>query len=95
MESIPLNDKSTLEIFARGDTDGVSLFELEELRVCLRRLHPDSFEALVFLNSTWRPGVLDQIDAYIRRKNGEEGVNKIFQYSIRLYAKHRQRLMPW
>ena len=80
LESIPLNDKSTLELFARGETDGVSLFELEELRVCLRRLHPDSFEELVFLNSTWRPGVLEQIDAYIRRKNGEEPVDYILPF---------------
>lgn len=73
-EEIPLDDKETLELFQRSDTDGVFQFESEGIRSVLRRLKPTSFNDIVATNALYRPGPMQNIDVFIKRKHGDEPV---------------------
>ena len=68
---IPLNDKKTLELFQKGNTDAVFQFESNGIRNVLVKLHPDNFEDLVAVNALYRPGPMQNIDLYIARKKGK------------------------
>lgn len=74
IDKIPFDDERTLEIFRSGDTDGVFQFESEGIRRVLRRLKPTSFEDVVAVNALYRPGPMEQIDTFIKRKNGLEAI---------------------
>lgn len=71
---IPLNDKLTLKLFQRGDTDAVFQFESNGIKRVLRNLHPDNFEDIVAVNALYRPGPMQNIDHFINRKHGRERV---------------------
>lgn len=73
--TIPLNDSKTLELFQQGKTDAVFQFESGGIRGVLRKLHPDNFEDLVAVNALYRPGPMQNIDAFIARKNGTATVH--------------------
>ena len=74
IDQIPFDDQKTLEIFRKGNTDGVFQFESAGIRRVLRKLQPNSFEDVVAVNALYRPGPMEQIDTFIRRKNGEEPI---------------------
>jgi len=65
LESLPLDDKATYELFAAGGTTGVFQFESRGMKDFLRRLKPDRFEDLIALNALYRPGPMQMIDDYI------------------------------
>jgi len=69
---IPLDDKKSYELLARGDTTGVFQLESSGMRDVLRRLRPNRFEDIIALVALYRPGPMDNIPRYIRCKNGEE-----------------------
>ncbi|WP_334328762.1 DNA polymerase III subunit alpha [Companilactobacillus sp. HBUAS59699] len=73
-EKIPLNDEKTLELFQRGDTDGIFQFESDGIRSVLRRLKPTSFNDIVATNALYRPGPMQNIATFIARKHGQEPV---------------------
>ncbi|MFC6323337.1 DNA polymerase III subunit alpha [Companilactobacillus baiquanensis] len=73
-EKIPLNDTKTLELFQRGQTDGVFQFESDGIRSVLRRLKPTSFDDVVATNALYRPGPMQNISTFIARKHGDEPV---------------------
>ena len=72
--NIPLDDKKTLEIFKKAKTDGIFQFESYGMRRFLEKLQVSSFDDLIDALALYRPGAMDYIDNYIRRKNGEERV---------------------
>ena len=72
---IPLDDKKTYELIARGDTHGIFQLESSGMRDSLRKLKPNRFEDIIAMNALYRPGPMDSIPSYIRRKNGEEPVS--------------------
>jgi len=74
IDSIPLDDTKTYELFQRGETVGIFQFESEGMQKYMRDLQPTEFSDLIALNALYRPGPMDYIPAYIRRKNGEEPV---------------------
>ncbi len=76
-EDIPLDDKATFATFAAGDTLGVFQMESAGMRALLRRLKPERFEDIVAVLSLYRPGPMQSgmMDAYIRRRHGEEPVD--------------------
>lgn len=74
IDNIPLDDHKTLEIFKKGETDGVFQFESPGIRRVLRKLQPHSFEDIVAVNALYRPGPMQQIDTYINRKNKHEDI---------------------
>jgi DNA polymerase-3 subunit alpha len=74
IERIPLDDEDVYKLFARGDTVGIFQFESGGMQATLRQALPERFEDLVALNALYRPGPMDLISTYCRRKHGEEEV---------------------
>ncbi len=72
--NIPLDDKKTLEIFYNVDTDGIFQFESPGMKQFLKKLKPTNMNDLVAAIALFRPGPMDNIDTYIKRK---EGISKV------------------
>ncbi len=69
---LALDDETTFEMIGRGDTTGVFQLESTGMRDVLRKLKPDTFEDIIAVVSLFRPGPMDNIPSYIRRKHGKE-----------------------
>ncbi|MCD7969754.1 MAG: DNA polymerase III subunit alpha [Alistipes sp.] len=74
IDAIPLDDKQTYELYARGDTTGLFQFESPGMKKHLRNLKPNRFEDLIAMNALYRPGPMEYIPNFIARKNGQEKV---------------------
>src|SRR6187455_170674 len=74
MTTIPLDDKKTYAMLARGEAMGVFQFESSGMREALRQVKPTEFEDLVALVALYRPGPMGYIPVYGRRKAGGETV---------------------
>jgi DNA polymerase-3 subunit alpha len=72
--TIPLDDKRTYEMLARGESTGVFQFESSGMREALRQVKPTEFEDLIALVALYRPGPMGYIPVYARRKGGLEQV---------------------
>ena len=70
--TIPLDDADTYTMISRGDTTGVFQLESAGMRDVLRGLKPDTFEDIIAVVALYRPGPMDNIPAYVRRKHGKE-----------------------
>ncbi len=75
LDTIPLDDVPTFELYQRGDTDGTFQFESIGMKQHLRNLKPDKFEDLIAMNALFRPGPIKYIPNYIARKHGREAVS--------------------
>ena len=74
LNEIPLNDKNTLELFQEADTNGIFQFESDGIRRVLKKLRPTNLEDIAAVNALYRPGPMEQIDTFIKRKHGQEVV---------------------
>ncbi|HQK70812.1 MAG TPA: DNA polymerase III subunit alpha [Bacteroidales bacterium] len=74
IENLPLDDKKTFELFSRGDTTGIFQFESDGMKRYLRELKPNRFEDLIAMNALYRPGPMENIPLYIKRKHGQEKI---------------------
>ena len=74
LETIPLDDKTTFDLLASGETTGVFQLESAGMRRYVRELQPTSVFDLAAMVALYRPGPMDNIPAYIRRKHGQEAV---------------------
>src|SRR5690625_2114314 len=74
LDDIPLDDKKTYELFQQGVTGGIFQFESEGMRKHLRHLKPSGLNDLIAMNALYRPGPMQFIPDYIKRKHGEEKV---------------------
>ncbi len=74
-KDIPLDDKKTLRLFQKGDTTGVFQFESAGIRNVLRRLIPETIEDVAAVNALYRPGPMQNIDTFIKRKHGQEKID--------------------
>src|SRR3984957_14815098 len=74
LDRLPLDDAKTFEMLARGDAGGVFQMEGQGMRDTLRLMRPDRFEDLIAANALYRPGPMDSIPDYCRRKHGEAWV---------------------
>ena len=72
LSDLPLDDQATYDMLARGDTLGVFQFESSGMRDSLRSVKPTCFDDLVALVALYRPGPMQNIPLYARRKNGLE-----------------------
>lgn len=70
-QDIPMDDPQTLNLFQRADTVGIFQFESGGIKNVLRKLHPESIEDVAAVNALYRPGPMEQIDVFIKRKKGE------------------------
>lgn len=73
-DDIPLDDKKTLELFSKGNTNGVFQFESPGMQKNLRLLKPDKFEDLIAMNALYRPGPMEYIKDFIDRKHGRQNI---------------------
>jgi DNA polymerase III subunit alpha len=71
---LPLDDRKTYEMLARGDSVGVFQFEGSGMREALRQVKPTQFEDLIALVALYRPGPMGYIPVYGKRKAGGEQV---------------------
>lgn len=74
IDHIPLDDKATFELYCKGNTTSTFQFESEGMQKSLRDLQPSKFEDLIAMNALYRPGPMDYIPSFIKRKHGEEPI---------------------
>jgi DNA polymerase-3 subunit alpha len=74
---LPLDDKKVYEMLAKGDATGVFQFESSGMREALKQVKPTEFEDLIALVALYRPGPMQYIPVYARRKNGQEPISYI------------------
>ena len=74
IDHIPLDDKKTFELYCKGNTTSTFQFESAGMQNSLRSLQPSKFEDLIAMNALYRPGPMDYIPSFIRRKHGEEEI---------------------
>lgn len=72
--TIPLDDEKTYELFQRGDTTGVFQLESAGMKRYLRDLKPTAFEDIIAMVALYRPGPMQFIDSFIKRKHGQEPI---------------------
>lgn len=74
MDHLNMEDQKVFDVFTKWDTTGVFQFESAGMRRYLQELEPNSFEDIIVMVSLYRPGPLQYIPTYIRRKHGKEKV---------------------
>ncbi len=74
ISAIPMDDKKTYAMLAKGDAAGVFQFESSGMRDALRQVKPTVFEDLIALVALYRPGPMSYIPSYGKRKAGQEQV---------------------
>jgi len=74
IDTIPLDDQRTYDIFADGKTTGIFQFESIPMRKHLKRLKPQSIKDLAAMNALYRPGPMENIDDFIDRKYGRQKI---------------------
>ena len=74
MEAIPLDDAETYKMLQEGKTTAVFQFESAGMKDVHKQIKPDRFEDLIAIVSLYRPGPMDNIPTFIKRKHGEEEI---------------------
>ena len=74
LDDLPLNDELTYKLFQEGRTVGVFQFESSGMRDNLIKLKPEKLDDLIAMNALYRPGPMQFIDDFIRRKHGHENI---------------------
>ena len=74
LDTIPLDDAVTFEMYQRGETNATFQFESAGMQKHLRDLKPDQFSDLIAMNALFRPGPMVYIPNYIARKHGREKI---------------------
>ncbi len=75
ISKIPLDDKKTYELLQRADTTGVFQFESSGMRRYMKDIKPTELEDLIALVALFRPGPMELIPSFIKRKNGKEKIS--------------------
>jgi DNA polymerase-3 subunit alpha len=75
IENLPLDDKKTFELFSNGETTGIFQFESTGMKRYLRDLKPNRLEDLIAMNALYRPGPMEYIPKFIKRKHGQEKID--------------------
>ncbi|MCL2173696.1 DNA polymerase III subunit alpha [Candidatus Saccharibacteria bacterium] len=74
LSNLPMDDASTFELFQRGETTGVFQLESAGMKRYLRELKPSHFDDIIAMVALYRPGPMQFIDSFIKRKNGQEKI---------------------
>ena len=84
IDSIPIDDPKTYELYSEGHTTGTFQFESAGMQKYLRELQPSTFEDLIAMNALYRPGPMDYIPDFIARKHGFKPI----EYDIPIMEKY-------
>ncbi len=74
IEAIPLDDKATYDLLRAANTTAIFQLESRGMKDLLKRVKPDRFEDIIALVALYRPGPMDLIPDFTRRKLGQEAV---------------------
>lgn len=74
LPQVDFEDEAAYQLLKRGKTTGIFQLESKGMRDVLQKLNPSHFEDVVAVNALYRPGPMEYIPTYIRRKNGKEEV---------------------
>jgi DNA polymerase-3 subunit alpha len=74
INKIPMDDAKVYKLFAKGITIGVFQFESSGMREFLKKLKPTQLEDLIAMNALYRPGPMENIDDFIKRKHGKKKI---------------------
>ncbi|HRH36726.1 MAG TPA: DNA polymerase III subunit alpha [Flavobacteriales bacterium] len=74
IDGIPLDDPKTYALYQRAETNGTFQFESAGMQKYLRELKADQFGDLIAMNALYRPGPLEYIPSFIKRKHGLEKI---------------------
>jgi DNA polymerase III subunit alpha len=75
INNLPLDDKKTFDLFSNGETTAIFQFESTGMKRYLKDLKPNRFEDLIAMNALYRPGPMEYIPLFIKRKHGIEPIN--------------------
>ncbi len=98
---LPLDDAKTFSLYSKGETTAIFQFESPGMKRYLRELKPNRFEDLIAMNALYRPGPMEYIPKFIRRKHGKEKIAYDFPimeeyleetYGITVYQEQVMRL---
>ncbi len=101
ISELPLDDKKTFTLLRAGDTTGVFQFESSGMRRYMKDIKPSHLEDLIALVALYRPGPMDLIPSFIKRKHGEEKVTYLHPklepilkntYGIGVYQEQMMRI---
>ncbi len=73
-DEFPVDDTKTYELFQRGETIGIFQYESPGMQKYMKELKPTVFGDLIAMNALYRPGPLEYIPSFIKRKNGVEKI---------------------
>ena len=74
LDTIPIDDPKTYKLYCEGRTIGTFQFESVGMQKYLRELQPSTFEDLIAMNALYRPGPMQYIPDFIKRKHGESPI---------------------
>ena len=74
LENLPLDDEETYKLLQRGDTTGVFQLESAGMKRYLKELQPTRFDDIIAMVALYRPGPMQFIDSFIKRKHGLEPI---------------------
>ena len=74
IDTIPLDDEKTYELFQKGETVGIFQYESPGMQKHLKSLRPTAFSDLIAMNALYRPGPIEYIPSFIKRKHGNENI---------------------
>jgi len=74
LSNLPMDDEATYKLFQNGETTGVFQFESAGMKRYLRELKPTHFNDIIAMVALYRPGPMQFIDSFIKRKHGEEAI---------------------
>ena len=73
-DEFPIDDEITYELFQRGETIGVFQYESPGMQKYMKELKPTVFADLIAMNALYRPGPMEYIPSFIKRKHGIEPI---------------------
>lgn len=79
LSKLPLDDEKTYQLFQRGDTTGVFQLESAGMKRYLRELKPTAFDDIIAMVALYRPGPMQFIDSFIKRKHGQEQITYLHE----------------
>ncbi len=75
IDAISLEDEKTYQLFQRGETVGIFQYESAGMQKYMKELKPSTFEDLIAMNALYRPGPIEYIPNFIKRKHGQEEIS--------------------
>lgn len=74
IDQVPLDDPRSFDLFQKGEMVGIFQFESDGMQKYLKDLRPENIEDLIAMNALYRPGPMDNIPSFVKRKLGQESV---------------------